>query len=188
MISATFVCHSTCCGKYKWRKCPMLYLHYPWWILPLLFCFVLLVNLLWGHLSVGIRVWVTYPNIKKADVCLSHNTLAWTSSHARSILFVCSSIESLRWQAVGRVRFARPRIPSPITLPPNLVAHCAVGSRNPHACTPLRGLQLKEVGAAHTNRWTFVDWPIVTQFNGVPKFAFIQGESHVFHGKDIEPI
>ena len=47
MISVTFVCHSTCCGKDKWRKCPMLYLHYPWWILPLLLCFVLLVDLLW---------------------------------------------------------------------------------------------------------------------------------------------
>ena len=29
MISATFVCHSACYGKYKRRKCPMLYLHYP---------------------------------------------------------------------------------------------------------------------------------------------------------------
>ena len=37
------------------------------------------------------------------------------------------------------------------------------------------------------NRLTFGNWPSIVQFKGVPKFEFIQGEIHVFHGKDIEP-
>lgn len=88
MISTTFVCHSTYCSKYRWRKCPMLYLHYPLWILPLLFCFMLLVNLLWGHLSVEVHVWVNIPlYIKKGGSLSFQKPLTWKSSLAPLSLF-----------------------------------------------------------------------------------------------------